>query len=539
MNEQIFTAGENRLRRRARQYIDTHQLTAAQTTLESLVQRLPGDVAARMELAEVMLRRGLLQASTDQLLHVTQMLPDDAALITQLVQRLLHYGEIVAARACLDRLAGLPDQSASMLAAQAHLRWRLGEIQTSMTLMDRAIAAGVDTPDGHHMHAMLAQFTGDSSRAREILESCLARWPRFGSAALALADLRQQTPGTQHLEFLQGQLGQLPVKSSDPAEQLNRARFEATLFKELDDLARYEEAWAALARSNALMGALNPYDAMSETAVTDALINQSESLSAARAGPAPTFTGPTPIFIVGMPRSGTTLLDRMLSNHSQIISAGEINDLLRQLHWVADVAPSGIQGILEVIRRSPNIDFAMLGARYLKQTQWRAQGHAFYIDKLPINIQMVPFIRRALPHAPILHMMREPMDVCFSNLRASFGDVSAYSNDTQTVAHYHGEYTRLTNQWRATLPDGMLDVSYASLVNEPDAALRRVLEHCGLDVEEACLHPERNAAPVATPSSVQVRESIHTRGLGRWRHYAAHLEPMRRAIASRSPAATS
>lgn len=242
------------------------------------------------------------------------------------------------------------------------------------------------------------------------------------------------------------------------------------------------------------------------------------------------FEGPTPIFIVGLPRSGTTLLDRMLSSHSQVVSAGEINDFRRQLRWMTDVPPSGVQGMLAAQRRSTDIDFAELGARYLEQTQWRAQGRRFYIDKLPINVRMVHLIRRALPQAPILHMVRAPMDVCFSNFKAMLGPASAYSYDMHTLAHYYEQYLRLTHHWHTSMPGAMLDVSYASLVSEPAITLRRVLQHCGLAVEEGCLHPERNAAPVATPSSAQVREPIHQRTLGEWRHYARQLEPLRLAL---------
>lgn len=127
--------------------------------------------------------------------------------------------------------------------------------------------------------------------------------------------------------------------------------------------------------------------------------------------------GPIPIFIVGMPRSGTTLLDRMLSAHSHVASAGEITDFRRQLHWLTDVPAAAPYGLQEIARRAGELDHAELGARYLAQTRWRAQGRAYYIDKLPANIQLVGFIRRALSQAPILHMVRNPLDVCFSNFR--------------------------------------------------------------------------------------------------------------------------
>lgn len=530
MNSPNPPDSEERLRHRARQYIETQQLAAAQTTLESLVQLVPHDASARMELALVLLRRGQMRASTRQLLLAVPVIPDDASLIIQLVQRLFLSGEVVAARACLDRLEGLPNPTAQLLAALAHLRWMLGEIPASKKWMDRAMAAGVDTPDEHHMDAMLSQFTGDSARAEVLLERCLRRWPGFGMAAMALANVRKQTPGTHHLELLLEQLRRIPRDSAAAGDRLAQAQFLAAIFKELDDLGRYDEAWPALAHSKALMCEFNPYDGAGEAAVTEALLNRFESIEPPGIRPLADADGPTPIFIVGMPRSGTTLLDRMLSSHSEVVSAGEISDFLCQLHWVADVPPGGVPGMLNAIRKSADIDFAELGARYLEHTQWRAQGRRFYIDKLPINVQMVPFIRRALPHAPILHMVREPMDVCFSNFRAMFGDVSAYSNDMQSVAQHHGQYLRLTNHWRATMPGAMLDVSYEALVRDPDGSLQAILKHCGLEVEAGCLRPERNQAPVATPSSGQVREPIHMRGLGQWQHYAHHLQPLRTAL---------
>lgn len=501
--------------------------------LESLALHVPNDAAVLVELADVFFRRGQLRESTAVLLRVARRLPRDTHLIIGVAQRLIAAGEILAARACLDLLAQAPEPPPELLVAQAHLRFSLGEIAPAKALMERAMAAGVDSPGEQHLYAMLLQFSGEIDRACEVLEKCLRRWPHFGDAAMVLVNLRKQKPHAHRLDSVQQQLRQLPADNKDPGARFIRAEFEYAQFKILDDLERHEEAWPALARCNATMHELNPYDAAGEAAVTDALIRM-PPLADKAAPSAP--EGPTPIFIVGMPRSGTTLLDRMLSAHSQVVSAGEIIDFWRQLHGVAHVPPGRSQGQLKIIQRSADIDYAELGARYLTQTQWRAHGRAYYIDKLPTNIQMVAFIRKALPHAPILHMVRDPVDTCFSNFKALFGNVSPYSYDLQALAHYYGQYARLARHWHARLPGAMHDVSYASLVRDPENTLRRVLEHCGLALEERCLHPELNTSPVATPSSAQVRESIHTRGLDQWCHYAKQLEPLRLAIAEHSSA---
>ncbi|UGB38150.1 tetratricopeptide repeat-containing sulfotransferase family protein [Frateuria soli] len=521
------------LRERARIYLEGGQLPAAQATLETILRHAPNDLACSLQLADLQFQQGHLQASTLPLLRALNRLPKDAPLIVGLIQRLVGRGEIVAARACLDLLTQAPDPPAHVVLAQAKMRFLTGEFREALELAEKAVRAGMETPEAARLYGMLLQFNGRMDDACNVLEECLERWPDFGDAAPALVDMRKQTPDANYLDRLHERLQRLPEHPSDSGQAFARAEFEYALFKTLDDLGRYEEAWQALARCNALMSRLNPYSASLQEAVTDALIEAS-AVSGPATGRPPAFEGPVPIFIVGMPRSGTTLLDRILSSHSKVTSAGEIGDFWRQLHWVADVIPEQAEGLIRVTRRARETDCHQVGMRYLKQTQWRAEGRPYYVDKLPGNIQLVAFIRRALPHAPILHMVRDPMDTCFSNFKAMFGNVSAHTYELGAMAHYYGQYARLVRHWHETLPGAMLDVDYAELVRDSATVIPRVLAHCGLGVEEACLRPESNAAPVATRSTPQVRESIHTRGLGTWRHYDKQLAPLREALAAKS-----
>lgn len=508
---------------------------AARAVLESILINAPDDFPARLHLAGVLQKQGAFRASVEQLLIAASALTgEEVEEEIGLAHRLCLAGEIVAARACLDRISSSAIDSTSTLVALAHLRWVLGEFLAARQLLERAFEFGMEKPEQFHLYATVLQVTGAVGPAESILEECLERWRHFGDAMVSLSNLRRQTETRNHIEFLRSRLTRVSEGEHTAQERFVRAEFEWALFKEMEDLGRHEEAWQALTRCNALMRVLNPYDGVGEATIVEALTDVANSLQSHGPGASVSMEGPTPIFIVGMPRSGTTLLDRVLSNHSQVVSAGEINDFIRQLHWTADVPPGGIMSMLKVLSRAPRINFAELGKRYLSQTQWRASGKRFYIDKLPVNIQMVPFIKRALPQALILHMVRDPMDVCFSNWRSMFGNVSAYSYDLMALAHYHGLYRRLTEAWHLSFPGAMMDVSYAELVTEPEAAIRRVLEYCGLEVEPRCLHPEQNVAPVATPSSMQVREPIHTGAMGQWRNYAVHLEPLRMALASQA-----
>jgi hypothetical protein len=237
--------------------------------------------------------------------------------------------------------------------------------------------------------------------------------------------------------------------------------------------------------------------------------------------------GPQPIFIIGMARSGTTVLERMLGNHPDVASAGELVDFDKQLHYAADTCNTQSQAFLE---RLPGLDLADIGGRYLARTQWRAMGRSRFIDKQPPNWVQAGLIHAALPRARLLHLVRDPMDLCYSNWRAFFGDAYAYSYDMAGLAAHHRAYLRTMAHWHQVMPGTILDVSYADLVREPEAVMRKVFAHCGLEWRPGCLDMRANPAPVATLSAAQVRAPLHARAFGEWRRHAAQLEPLQRGL---------
>lgn len=523
MNSETTALETNQLWERARKCLENRQLPAAQGCLESLVRRIPEHLPARLLLARVMLERGYLRAATALLLEaVPPVAGGDAGKVCELAQLLFITGETVAARECLEFLQAQNSHSAEVLVRMAHVRHLLGETNASLALMHRAIKSGADAPHDHHFHGMLLQFVGRMDAAAEVLEHCMQRWPNFGSAALTLARLRRQTPEANHIEHNRRQLKNVAPNS------LDHASFEFALFKELHDLEHYDDAWAALTKANSIMHVRNPYDAGRDKQLMDATIEWVGPVSKRCVEKA--CPGPAPIFVLGMPRSGTTLLDRMLSNHSRVVSAGEISDFFKQWRWVSDIGGQHPQDMLGAIRRSADMDFNTLGLRYLKQTQWRARGHDYFIDKMPNNFHLIGFIHRALPHARILHVSRDPMAVCYSNYKAMLGDTSPHTYDLQLLGNYYRQHERLRRHWLATLPNNILDVPYAALVQSPETVMRKVLRFCGLEFEPMCVDPTQNAEPVSTPSSAQVREPIHMRGIEEWNTYEDRLEPLRRAL---------
>jgi tetratricopeptide (TPR) repeat protein len=507
--------------RSAQELIASHRLGEARERLDELVKLDPWHVPARLLLASVILAQGQLRDAAEQTRFAAFALPNDIDLICKVAQCLLKIGETNAARGCMRHPEIARSQSAPALAALGHIYQGLGMHADSLATMDRARAMGFDNPDFRYFRAIQLQFNGRIAEAQTELETCLKLGPTYGRASLMLARLHRVTPDTHHLDFIRARLASVPAGTED------HACFEFAQYKELEDLGSYDKAWQALERANAVMHARMQHSPAEEQALFDRLIARCD---ADFVGPhRQSFDGPMPIFIIGMPRSGTTLLERILGNHSQVTSAGELPDFSRQLRWVAD--QHGHTLVDErLLAKADDIDFAEVGRRYLEQTQWRAAGRPWFVDKLPPNYLLAGFIRRALPQARILHMVRDPMDVCFSNYRALFGDSFGYSYSFETLAAHYRQYRRLMHHWHRVMPGAIHDVSYDAMVQDTEATVRSVLDYCGLPFEPGCLETTRDSAPVATLSSAQVREPIHRRSMEEWRRYETQLEPLHALI---------
>lgn len=512
-----------RLWQRAQQHVADGRLDAAEASLRSLLEREPRNVPARMLLSSVCLGRGRLRDGCAEAIAAAQALPDDAELIATTAMCLFRIGETVATRRCMQHPEIARTRNGPALARLAHVRQMLGEHAQALLLMDRALAAGFDNPEFRYFRALQLQFNGQLQDAEREIEACLRQGPNHGRAWLTLARLRRQTPASNCLQGLTDQFDRVEPGSED------HAALEFAAYKTLEDLGRADEAWSALTRGNAVMAARNPYDTALEARQFEALARRATLAFLGEHADAG-GDGSQPIFILGLPRSGTTLLERLLGRHPQIATPGELPDFPRQLRWCADAHGSALLDE-RVLQRLGAIDYAQLGRRYLEQTQWHACGKPFYIDKLPSNFMLAGLIHKALPHAPILHLARAGMDVCFSNYRALFGDAHPYSYTLDGMAQHYRRYRALMSHWHAAMPGVIFDVDYAALVADPEPVMQRVLAHCGLPYDAACLDPAGNSLPVSTLSSAQVREPIHRRGIDAWRRYQPQLAPLRASLA--------
>ena len=444
---------------------------------------------------------------------------DDAALLEALTRQLFDLGEIEAGLACAQApaLSSAYDPDVLRGLGQALLSQSFPDL--AETFLQRAQRIRDGGAPARYLLGLAAFYQGDEAEAEKAWEAALQRNPMMPPVHRLLAKLRRQTPARNHIDRLRATVARMP-QGHPEAPWLHYA-----LFKELDDMDDIEGAWQALVQGMEARRRQVAYDAVAEARLFDRL--QARSVPAT--GVAVSTTAPTPIFIVGMPRSGTTLLEQILARHPHVQDAGELRDMLCQLRWVCDrVGGPHLDEALCV--EAEQADMGLLGRRYLEKTAWRANGRAFFTDKMPANFLLVDHIARALPQARILHMVRDPMEVCFSNLKELFVDAYPHTYDQREMAAHFIRYRGLMRHWHSRHPGRILDISYEDLVRAPEAAARRVLDFCGLAWDPDVLAMGPRTSSVATASAAQVREPIHVRYVGQWRRYAHHLQPMQTAL---------
>jgi tetratricopeptide (TPR) repeat protein len=409
----------------------------------------------------------------------------------------------------------------------ARQRDTLGSVFATIGLFDHAVrhcevavAALPKDPLALYNYATALRYVGRIDEAEAVFERSLAIDPDSSVAHASLAALRKWSAEKNHIERLRAAAARAAHRAEDAG------RLHHALFKELNDAGRHEEAWQALEKGAATVHALWPYPLAEKRARLDALI---DTFSATRLSHAPAHATPghKPIFIYGLPRSGTTLTERILAAHSRVTAMGETSAFMQTLRTVAG-QPRAKEIDEGMIRRAGDLDYARVADLYVRHTAYLAPGAEFATEKLPHNYEFVGPIHLASPAAPLIHVRRAPMDSLFGAFRLMFGEAAyLWSYSFEDLAENYRQYRRLMAHWRAALGDRILEVRLEALIDDPEPHIRRLLDHCGLAFEPACLSPHETDGGVSTASSSQVRRPINREGVGAWRRYERQLEPLR------------
>jgi tetratricopeptide (TPR) repeat protein len=443
---------------------------------------------------------------------------------------LAQYARALAMAHRLPEAVAAADRSASLAADDAV--WdTLGVVYSKANAHEQAAAAfrrAAELAPGNPNHrfnlATSHMYFGDFDAAEREYEACIGLDPANWRAYLALSQLRRQTPGRNHVERLRAVLAAAP---DDASAHLH---LHLSLAKEHEDLGQDIEAFDHYVAGKAAWRRVAGSSAASDAALFDAIERRFDAVPTGPAGHA----SDAPIFVIGMPRSGTTLVDRVLSAHPQVQSAGELGHFGAALHRMGGGSPRSLAGMVDGFPGGFD-RWAELGASYIEDTRPLTGGRPRFVDKLPHNFLFAGFIARALPDARIICLRRDPMDTCLSNFRQLFAPESpwhGYSFDLLDTGRYYLRFDRLMKHWHGLFPGRILDVRYEDLVDAQEATTRTMLDFCGLDWNEACLRFERSRGAVPTASAVQVRSSLNRDSIDRCKRYGPRLEELRRLLAT-------
>lgn len=472
---------------------------------------------------EIAMATGNLDAALESLSSALSIAPGELSLHLRKAHVLRLRRRRGDARRALETALPLAGTDPRALTAIGRMFARCDDPLSARACFERARAN--NAPDPHLLYDLAAAqfFTGEFDPAEANLDALLAQRPQTGHAIYLRSTLRRQRADSNHVADLQARLDAGFTDGTAEAACLY------ALAKELEDLGQSEPSFQALSRGAGVKRRTLRYDAAAEREAIDA-IRRTYTASVMDEGTAG-HDDDGPIFIVGMPRTGTTLLERMLGRHPDVRSAGELPDFGESLAEAARRRLAAQPG-MTMVEASRSVDFAALGRDYVEGARQAAEGSRRFVDKMPINFMYCGLIRKALPRARILHLVRDPMDACYAIYKTLFNQAYFFSYDLQELAAYYATYHRLMRHWHAVMPGAILDVHYEDLVRDSDGQARRVLDWCGLEWRDAVLAPEGNEQPALTASAAQVREPIYSTSIQKWRRYEAGLEPLRQQLAA-------
>lgn len=511
---------------RARAFESKGDLASARAVYHAILKIDDGQVFVHMRLSAIAQVTGHYRASLGHALKAADAVRAnrDWKQLSAVARRLLSFDEHAAVHALI---MGADWTDPDLLANSAILSqqlWLTDHFAEALRLIEVASARVQPSHVLSYSRANALRYCGRMDEATAEYERCIELAPDYAYAHWSLAYHEAAgVPGARIDRIRRAQ-------AQTAASAIEQAYLSYALFKEFDEANDTGPAWAALQAGARTKRQSIRYDSAREQQGFSAMRRLVTGDFMKEAGAPADPEQRVPIFIVGLPRSGTTVLERILGNHSQVTSAGELNDFTSALSWHTDRFPGNALDVAH-IERVGAVDFSAVGETYLARTRYRAPGGGYLIDKNPMNFFNAALICKALPRARIICVNRAPMDSCFSNLKELFsGEAYGYSYDLDELAGHYLRFRALGEHWKAVLPDQTHFVDYEDLVADPLGTSKRVMDFCGLPHEPACIDITRNQSPVSTASSSQVRQPINAKGINAWSRYAAQLEPLRARI---------
>jgi len=504
---------------RVRQLIQAKQYRDAAEACDQLNQQFPEFESGwytASHLAMLIKEPMLAISAIDRAL---QLSPGKPEWLFQRVECLGSMGEVAAARATAEQLSDHLFESAGISASFAHSLSRLGMYEAARRHYAHAVELDPEEGQYHYNLATVERFLGNIRAAHDAVSRCIELRPDDDEAHLLRAGLVTQTVEVNNVDTL------LQVLKRADGQARRQVKICFALAKELEDVGDYARSFEFLSKGASLRRSNMNYTPQKDL---DAIRNiQKIYTPDLFDGRIEGHINAEPIFVIGMPRTGTTLVERILGSHSVVRSAGELQtfsvELVKHCRKISKEATGNPADLVAV---STSIDFAALGEDYIVGTRPDTGGTAHFIDKLPLNFLYAGLIHLALPKAKIILLERDPMDTCYAVYKNLFEGIYPFSYDLEELANYFVVYRELINHWQSVMPGVMHVVKYEEMVTTPKPVIEDLLSACGLSWEDACLKFYESAFASTTASAVQVRSNIFQSSIGKWRNYEQQLKPV-------------
>ncbi len=504
--------------------IHENKLYIAEQICRNFLQEHPRHVEAMRLLAELGSKLQILDDAEFLLEKALEFQPDYHPARVDYVRVLHRRQKYQKALQQAQHLYDIDPENVGFNVSLATENQASGNFDAALHIYDRVLQK---QPDLHTAHSAKAHALKTIGRAEEAVESYRDAYrakPDYGDAYWSLANLKTYRFEDTELESMREHESAATTLSAD------RIHLCFALGKALEDRDEFDESFRYYQRGNELRRLESRYQAQQ---IEDELNLQKQQFDASFFTSRSDMgcTDPAPIFIVGMPRAGSTLLEQILASHSQVDGTMELANIIGLAHLLNGRKAFGKGGQYpDILNKLTAEHLRELGEKFIADTQFHRSGGAFFIDKMPNNFRHIPLIQLILPNAKIIDARRHPMACCFSGFKQMFAEGQEFSYGLEEIGRYYKSYVDVMTHWDQVLPGRVLRVHHENVVNDLEAEVRRILEYCELPFEEGCIEFHKTDRAVRTPSSEQVRQPIYKSGLEQWRNFEKFLQPLETAL---------
>ena len=503
------------------------KLVKAETACRHFLQKNPHHVEAMRLLADIGSRLGILEDADFLLESALEFEPDNIQVRIDYIQTLRKRQKFAEALKQSELLYRRDVENPIFQSIYAIESMQTGEYEQALELFEKVLQRLPEDPVTLTSKGHALKTFGRHEEAVLSYQKAIASDPGHGDAYYGLANLKTYRFSDDELRLMESQ------------EQANRLSYQNlihicfALGKAYEDRKEYDTSFGHYERGNELKRVQSRYDADQMTAELNSQITAcTPDLFAKQSGKG--CDAPDPIFILGLPRAGSTLLEQILASHSQIDGTLELPNILSLAHRLRRQKQASNESLYPDVLHNLDADqLRTMGQEFIDSTRIHRQGAPYFIDKMPNNFRHIGLIKLILPNAKIIDARREPMACCLSGFKQLFAEGQEFTYGLQEIGQYYRDYVRLMEHWDTMMPDAVLRVQHEDVLDDLDGQVRRMLDYLGLPFEQACIDFHQTERAVRTASSEQVRQPITKASVDLWRHYQSHLQPLNEALGSK------